>query len=556
MAWVDIKTWTFTPQTDLTVHLQYDDTSKTVTSVNVRVILTFPSGWYANSYASDAYCLLWGEPSSNTVYNIKGPDTYWGSANPDVITVTKAYNSSVYTIPSFWVCVTGYQLPFYKSGMGNCLSYGGVTDTVYNWFKADGYRKGYKLAVGSQTLSSGPTAASGSAATGLSIVDKGNNTFTIKGKTAANGANNNLTSTDVWYTTDGSAPNLAESARTQISISSGSTPSKDFTTAAISIPSEDCNDDGVCHVRVGVFSYFTYGTENGPIPAYTEAYVKYHTKMGGTPSISIKDNGNNTFTISSAGCTSGLNNSVTNSVEWGYSASYGNSGNGIKELTIVNESNATRTVYAKITSTPSWAVGDTARTASTSAAIKQYIVPSAPGKPALSETSLKNGRLTLKKNWTFLWTPAQPTNNSSPVAGYRIRIYKNGVAQSNLAGNPIGEITKSSNVSNFVDLPLQEYSLNDIEYCLIKFNPVELDFKVGDTAYIGVIPYAKNGIGTQLFCPTEVYSDSITVENAGIVHVKVGNEWKEGQVWVRADGSWHEAETVNVKTASGWKESQ
>ena len=64
-----------------------------------------------------------------------------------------------------------------------------------------------------------------------------------------------------------------------------------------------------------------------------------------------------------------------------------------------------------------------------------------------------------------------------------------------------------------------------------------------------------------------VWSDSYTVENAGVVNVRVNNkstqipEWKEGQVVVKAklsDGTtaWKEAEVVLIKTADGWKESQ
>ena len=88
--------------------------------------------------------------------------------------------------------------------------------------------------------------------------------------------------------------------------------------------------------------------------------------------------------------------------------------------------------------------------------------------------------------------------------------------------------------------------------------------KPKDTVQLGVYAYTLNGENPQkrLFSSTNVKSAVTTVENAGIVRVKTPEgSWAEGQVYVRvknASGAleWKEAETVNVKTSKGWKESQ
>jgi hypothetical protein len=93
----------------------------------------------------------------------------------------------------------------------------------------------------------------------------------------------------------------------------------------------------------------------------------------------------------------------------------------------------------------------------------------------------------------------------------------------------------------------------------ITISPTKNGFKPGDTVRIGVKPYTQYGAsntGTQLFNADYTYSANSTVRNAGIVHVKVGGTWKEGQVYVKVNGAWKEAETVSTKVNGSWKESQ
>ena len=70
--------------------------------------------------------------------------------------------------------------------------------------------------------------------------------------------------------------------------------------------------------------------------------------------------------------------------------------------------------------------------------------------------------------------------------------------------------------------------------------------------------YTKNGKdndGARIFSSTPIWSPEYEFKNAGVVNVKVGGQWKEGQVYVKVGGTWKEAETVNTKVSGAWKES-
>lgn len=269
----------------------------------------------------------------------------------------------------------------------------------------------------------------------------------------------------------------------------------------------------------------------------------------GTGTISIKDNYNNTFTITGTKGAAGANNPSTGpTISWGYSTSYGSTGAVTnKALTIATPANATRTVYAKSVTGAKYG-SDTVAT--TSLAIRQYVAPSSPGVPVLS---YKKSRLTIKEPWTFLWTPASATNTSSPIKGYRIRLYKNGSLVKGLTAGSGSSITLSGT---------NEWLDRESSSCAITLDPVAFGFKAGDTIQLGIFAYTRNGssnTGTQIFSgsgSTQIMSATYTVQNAGVVHSKVGGAWKEGQVYIKVAGIWKEAESVNIKAGGVWKESQ
>jgi hypothetical protein len=365
----------------------------------------------------------------------------------------------------------------------------------------------------------------------LSITDNGNNTFTVSGKLGSNGWNNGLSSATLYFTTNGNNPDSGQSWTTAVNLTSsgsGGSYSKTY-----NIPA------GCTTVKAITYCAFSRNTTHS---GNVSVSVKYHTAIG-SPAIKITDNYNNTFTITGTNAASGTNNTANTAFAWGYSTSYGNSGTGTKTLSIATSSNATRTVYAKATATPSWN-GDSVKTATTSLAIKQYVAPSNPGTPVISYT---RNRLTIKENWTFSWSAAGATNTSSPVKGYRIVLLKNGVSV------PI------KNTSGTVISTGTDWCVIDSTSTSITISPTKNDFKPGDTVRIGVRPYTQYGssnTGSQLFNADYTYSATYTVQNAGIVRVKPDGTWREGQVYVKVDGSWREAETVNVKADGVWKESQ
>ena len=365
------------------------------------------------------------------------------------------------------------------------------------------------------------------------ITDKGNNKFTISGKVSKAGTNNPIKTATLYY-----------------KISSSDWKTKTLTTTSEGSYSFEFDvPSGSATPTIRAQSECTFGWgSNADYKTRTSGeavtQVKYYTTIG-KPGISIKDNYNNTFTVSGTAAANGTNNTASTSYVWGYSTSYGNSGTGTKNLTIATNSNATRTVYAKATASPSWS-GDSAKTATASLAIKQYVAPGNPGTPVLSYT---RSRLTIKENWKFDWTAASAANSSSPVKGYRIAVLKNGTSIP--IKNSSGTVISSETGTNWYTV--------DTESTTFTLDPVKNGFAPGDTIRFGVKPYTKYGssnTGTQLFNSSYTYSSTATVKNAGITHVKVSGTWKEGQVYIKVNGAWKEAETVNIKAGGSWKESQ
>jgi hypothetical protein len=274
----------------------------------------------------------------------------------------------------------------------------------------------------------------------------------------------------------------------------------------------------------------------------------------GKGTITITDHYNNKFSVSGAKGANGTNNPATGpTISWGYTSSYGNSGAvSEKALTITDNSKASRKVYAKCVTGATYGSNTTV---TAEASIKQYVKPSAPGKPVLSYTGSNTGsRLTVKSPWTFKWTAATKANDSSPIKGYRIRLYKNGTELTNLGDGGSNKLIKStSNTNKYLDR-------DSTSTTVIINDPASFGFKAGDTVQLSIFSYTKmgkNNDGTRIFhnAATAVYSEEHTIQNAGIVSVMVDKSWKEGQVYVNVNGSWKEAESINVNVNGAWKES-
>lgn len=288
---------------------------------------------------------------------------------------------------------------------------------------------------------------------------------------------------------------------------------------------------------------------------------------GSKPTVSITDNGNNTFTISGTLGKSGTNNPLAASTlyfttngskpDTSLSSSSGSTtvydlgktsgGTFVKGTFNVPNTSGTSTVKAVVGCAFSYGSPSKITSASAEKAVKYYAAPSKPGKPKLADSSFKNNRLTVKQDWSWEWTAATAANDSSLVKGYRIRFYKNG------AQNCIINYYNGNSVSS--ELTSRDWIYDRGSGDPMPMRAIDQEVVPGDTVKLSVQAYTTNGAGTKLLSGL-VASETYTVQNAGVVNVKIDNIWREGQVWIKTGNIWHEAETVNVKIDSNWRESQ
>ena len=278
----------------------------------------------------------------------------------------------------------------------------------------------------------------------------------------------------------------------------------------------------------------------------TTTGVKYTTAIG-NGTVSITDNGNNTFTLKGAKGKSGTNNTASGpTLTWGYDTKYKNTfKNGeTKTLTLAKDTDASRTVYAKCVTTAAYGNNTTVTDSQT---IKYYAAPGKPGKAAISFTKSK---LTIKENWTISWTAAKKANGNSAIKGYLIRVFVNGKSIAFKGKDGDDPITKSTGKGD----DWENYYDQSGTGTSMTFYPAKNGIKPGDKIKIAIHAYTKNGAGTRLYSDYSM-SDEVTVKHAGIMNVKVNGTWKEGQVWVKVSGAWKEAEAVYTKVSGAWKES-
>ena len=350
------------------------------------------------------------------------------------------------------------------------------------------------------------------------------------------------------YTTDptGSAL-IIPTASTADAVSSWSTTDLQVHTASFSFSGVKAST--TYYILIGANSNYLQIGYKGYDDDWSAAFTYSSYTAVGKGSIEIIDNYNNTFTVKGTKGANGTNNLSTGpTISWGYTSNCNVAGAVTNQtLNIPTPANATRTVYAKCVTGATLGSGNTV---TTSLGVRQYVAPSDPGVPVISYTKSK---LTLKENWNFTWPAATAINDSSPVVGYRIRVYKNNELVKGIALNDSGALILQSATNEWID--------RDSTSTSISFNPIDLGFKVGNTVSLGIYAYTRYGVsntGDQLFNTTAVHKISapLTVQNAGIANVNINGSWKEGQVYVNIGGAWKEAESVHVNVAGTWKESQ
>lgn len=260
---------------------------------------------------------------------------------------------------------------------------------------------------------------------------------------------------------------------------------------------------------------------------------------------SVEDNGDNTFTLKGTKGDKGDNNPSTGpTLKWGYDTKYSNTfkTGDTKTLTMADTSKDTRRVYAKSVTGATYGED---KTETAYADVWQYVAPSKPKDISITYTK---SRMTIKENWTLKWTGGKEVNGSSPVLGYRIRIFKNG--KTIQFKNSKGEVLTSGSSSDY-------YYDRDDTSTTMNINTSTNGFAPGDKVQVSICTYTKykKGKGTRL-CSGAATSSEYTVQNAGVANVKVSGAWKEGKIWVKVSGAWKEAEVAKAKVSGAWKESQ
>lgn len=289
----------------------------------------------------------------------------------------------------------------------------------------------------------------------------------------------------------------------------------------------------------------------------------YYTN-GTAPSLSVTDKGNNTVTLSGTLGKNGTDNAIQSATL--YFTVDGTDPKSSSTRTSVSLTASSGASYTKsVTITENCTVkGYTIckfkrnnTTATDSAGAKYYIKPNNPGKPIIYHTRT---RLTPKEFIKHKWTAATAGNSNSPVVGYRVRLYQKKAGSSTWTNIPIwstssGEQKSVLNGTSTTDW-IYDRGIANVD------NPTDISlgheihgFKVGDSVKLSTQAYSKNGAGGKLLSDVMTSAETI-IQNAGVVHVKVGGSWKEGQVYVKVSDTWREADSVNVKVSGSWKESQ
>lgn len=280
----------------------------------------------------------------------------------------------------------------------------------------------------------------------------------------------------------------------------------------------------------------------------------------------VTDNGNNTFTITGYTGKAGKNNPVKSTTLYyrlGSSGDYTKaSGLSVanKKIT-VGSTTATQTVYAytKVDGTY-----NDVESSKVSLAIKNYQAPGNPGTPSLTASSKTNNRLTTRKTWGYTWSKAANTNSSSPVVGYRLRLYKGDTKITGLTFDKTNQkLKKGSGSTEYIDLALGNnltHTSTTSSYT-VYLDPKDFGYNTKDQVKLSLFAWSTNGKSEMLFSgggSNPVFSAETTVASAGVVYTNIdGNTtgWKVGQVFIYSGSNWEEADSVQIYDGTDWKES-
>lgn len=205
-------------------------------------------------------------------------------------------------------------------------------------------------------------------------------------------------------------------------------------------------------------------------------------------------------------------------------------------------------------------------TAITSAAdiVAAYRVSPYFGTDAMVSITGQHTRLVPKDSWDFSWSTAQAGNADSPIEGYdvKIEVKKQNSDDYETLSDWIYHEEADSLVMDYVgyvpSLAQEDGAIRtDSTYTKLTMEYPQTEFEIepGDKIKVSVRAYTPFGEDPAL-TSSYISSAEYEVKNAAIASLKTQDRWVEGQVFIKDNGSWHEADSVYIKSASGWLESQ
>lgn len=259
----------------------------------------------------------------------------------------------------------------------------------------------------------------------------------------------------------------------------------------------------------------------------------------GAPTVNLYDNGNNTFKIAVTKGSDGTNNKANSYGGVQYKIGSGNWTNCAVNTNYYISSK--QTVQAR-----AYTIGAVSNSGYTTVSrqIIYYLKPASRPTPILS---VSTNQPTLKSTYIVNWGSATPGNTDSPIQGYKIRL-----CRVNSSGELLDTLVETDVASNVFT---KSYTIND-------FNPSATygSVKVGDILQARLHVWSINGANQRLYYNSNdpAKSSTITIRNSGVVRVRVGNEFKEGQVYIRGnDNTWYEASGIYIRDIDDntWHES-
>ena len=251
------------------------------------------------------------------------------------------------------------------------------------------------------------------------------------------------------------------------------------------------------------------------------------------PTVTITNNGNNTFKFTVTPGDNGVNNDANGVSDTQYSIDGGTTWTNCTVTKSENEndyvndisiSGSDKSVQGRA-KTKGTIVGTTSDWGYSS--VTEVLYYTAPSEPANLDITSNKIKFTPKATYIFSWN-ASTAGTNNPVKDYTYEIYKNDTELPEVIGTTTDtEVDKTPS-------DLSGLSKGDIIKFRVRANGDNSTFNSSFSGY-----------------------KQVTIVSSGVMYVRVSDTWKEGQVYIRdSNDVWHEASGVYVRDSNDdWKES-